>query len=116
MPIKASPNKLFIIDKSLTLDGSVSFNGELIVKGIIKGRLKGDHITIAETGQIAAETHVANIVISGAFRGNLTVQHKLMLMSGGSCSGTVTCRDLEMEAGSILEGDIRCNPSRINSK
>ncbi len=110
MPVKASSNKLSIIDKNLTLDGSVSFSGELIVEGTIKGRLEGDHIIIAEAGLIDAEAHVANITISGVFNGNLTVNNKLMLMSGGSCSGTISCRDLEMEAGSILNGDIQSNP------
>ena len=110
MPVKESPKKLSIIDKSLTLDGSVSFSGELIVEGTIKGRLEGDHIIVAESGQINAETQVANITISGVFNGALTVKNKLVLMSGGNCSGTITCRDLEMEAGSILNGDIRCGP------
>jgi len=109
MPIKTSPNKLSIIDKSLTLDGSVSFSGELIVEGAIKGRLEGDQVIIAEGGQVDAETHVVNMTISGVFNGELTVKNKLLLMSGGKCRGTITCRDLEMEAGSILDGEIRCS-------
>jgi len=110
MPLRTSPQKLSIIEKSLTLDGSVSFSGELIVEGTIKGSLKGDHVIVAEAGMINAETHVSNMTISGVFRGSLTVTHKLLLLSGGSCSGTITCGDLEMEAGSILNGDIRCSP------
>ena len=109
MPIKTLPNKLSIIEKCLTLDGSVSFRGELIVEGTIKGRLEGDHVTVAEAGQIRAETHVADMKISGVFNGKLTVKNKLTLRSGGKCSGTIICRDLEMEAGSILDGDIRFN-------
>jgi cytoskeletal protein CcmA (bactofilin family) len=108
--MKTSPNKLSIIDKSLTLDGSVSFRGELIVEGTIKGRLEGDHVIVAEAGQIRAETHVADMTISGVFNGRLTVQNKLTLRSGGKCSGTIICRDLEMEAGSFLEGEIQCDP------
>ena len=110
MPIKVSSNKLSLVDKNLTLDGSVSFSGDLIVEGTIKGRLKGDHIIIAEAGLIDAEAHVANITISGVFKGSLTVNNKLMLMSGGSCSGKISCRDLEMEPGSILDGEIQCSP------
>ena len=97
-----------MIEKSLTLDGSVSFSGELIVEGTIQGRLEGDHVIIAEGGRIQAETTVANMTISGVFNGKLTVKNKLKLVSGASCSGTIACRDLEMEAGSILDGDIRC--------
>ncbi len=110
MSVKPSLNRLSIIDKSLTLDGSVSFSGELIVEGTIKGSMRGEHIIIAESGQIKAETQARNITISGVFEGSLTVKDKLILRSGGRCSGTVTCRDLEMEAGSILDGEIQCGP------
>ncbi len=109
MSIKVSPNKLSTIDKSLTLDGSVSFRGQLIVAGTIKGRLKGDHIIIAETGKVDAETNVVNMTISGVFQGSLAVKNKLNLLPGGSCSGTITYRDLEMDAGSCLNGEIRCS-------
>jgi len=110
MQVNKSPHKLSRIDKSLTLDGSVSFSGELILEGTITGRLEGDHIIVAESGQINAETHVANITISGVFKGALSVRKKLVLLSGGRCSGRITCRELEMEAGSLLNGEIRCAP------
>ena len=43
-----SQKKLSIVEKGLTIDGSVSFKGQLIVKGTIKGTLVGDHVVIEE--------------------------------------------------------------------
>ena len=111
MPMNVPLKRLSTIDQSLILDGSISYSGELIVEGTIKGLLKGEHIIVAESGQVFAETHVSDMTISGIFNGSLTVTNKLVLLSGGRCSGRIICRELEMEAGSLLNGEIQCSPT-----
>jgi len=100
--------KLSIIEKGLTIDGSVSFNGQLIINGTVKGSLESDHIVITEVGVVEAETRTSFITIGGIFRGRLTVAGKLVLLSTGTCSGTVTCQDMELEPGGRLNGEISC--------
>ncbi|TES88594.1 MAG: polymer-forming cytoskeletal protein, partial [Desulfobacteraceae bacterium] len=39
-----------VIDKELTVDGTVSTNGRLIIKGVVKGTLIGENVVIAEEG------------------------------------------------------------------
>ena len=100
--------KLFIIEKGLTIDGSVSFKGQLIINGTVKGTLVGDHIAISEEGVVAAETRASFITIGGVFRGRLKVSGKVVLLSTGICSGIIECQDMELEPGGVLNGEISC--------
>ncbi len=100
-----------VIEKGLTVDGSVSFKGQLTINGAVKGTLVGDHIVITEEGVVTAETRASFITIGGTFKGRLTVSGKLVLLSTGTCSGIIECQDLEMEPGGVLNGEISCGPA-----
>jgi cytoskeletal protein CcmA (bactofilin family) len=102
-----------IVEKGLTIDGEVSFTGQLTVMGTVKGSLVGEHIVIAEEGVVVAETKATFITIAGTFRGRLTVAGQLLVLSTGNCSGIIECQDLQMEAGGVLNGNINCPPSGL---
>ncbi len=102
--------KLSIVEKGLTIDGSVSFKGQLIINGTVKGTLVGDHIVITEEGVVEAETRASFITIGGIFRGRLTLSGKLVILSTGTCSGNIVCREMELEPGGVLNGEISCGP------
>jgi len=97
-----------MVEKGLTIDGSVSFKGQLIVKGAIKGTLTGEHVVIEEGGVVAADTRAAFFTIGGTFNGKLTVSGKLVLLSTGNCSGIIECQEVEMEPGAVLNGEVNC--------
>lgn len=97
-----------IIDKELTVEGAVSFKGQLIVKGTVKGNLYGDTVVIAEEGSVEAQTRVANITIGGTFDGELDVTQKLTILATGKCSGKITCKTFEVETGGILNAEVSC--------
>ena len=78
-----------IIDRELTVEGTVSFKGQLIVKGAGKGNLHGDTVVIAEEGSVEARATVANITIGGTFSGELESSEKLTILATGKCSGKV---------------------------
>ena len=99
-----------IVEKGLTIDGEVSFTGQLTVMGTVKGSLVGEHIVIAEEGVVVADTRASYITIGGTFEGRLTVSGKMVLLSTGNCSGIIECQEIEMEAGGILNGEICCRP------
>ena len=101
--------KLSIVEKGLTIEGSVSFKGRIFINGTVKGTLVGDHIVVTEEGVVEAETRASFITIGGIFRGRLTVSEKLVLLSTGNCSGIIECREVEMEPGAVLNGEINCS-------
>ena len=104
-----------IIDSGLTVDGTISCQGELIVKGTLKGQLDGETVVIAEEGAVYAETKVKRITIGGTFEGNLKVAEDLTILATGKCSGKVACQDMTFEAGGVLNADVTCVASGRSS-
>ena len=103
----ASKTKKFsIIDHGLTVEGTVAGQGQLVVKGTIKGRLEGDEVVVAEEGAVQAETVAKRITIGGRFEGQLEATQILTILSTGSCSGEVTCKELVVEAGGALNAKV----------
>ncbi|MGB5993435.1 MAG: polymer-forming cytoskeletal protein [Desulfobacterales bacterium] len=97
-----------IIDKELTIDGTVSTTGRLIVKGILKGTIIGKNVVIAEEGSVYANAKVASMTIGGTFEGEIRALKKLILLSTGKCTGKVVCKDLVIETGGILNAQVTC--------
>jgi len=109
--LKHPQNKLSIVEKGLTIEGSVSFKGQLIINGAVKGSLVGDHIVITEEGVVEAETQASFVTVGGIFRGRLTISGKLVILTTGNCSGNIVCREMELEPGGVLNGEISCGPA-----
>ncbi|MBI9086744.1 MAG: polymer-forming cytoskeletal protein [Desulfobacterales bacterium] len=102
-------NKDFsIIDKNLTVDGTLHTTGRLIIKGTVKGSLVGESVIIAEEGSVYADTRVASMTIGGTFEGEIQASRELVILSTGKCSGKVVCKDFVVEAGGILNAEVSC--------
>lgn len=97
-----------IIDKELTIDGTVSTNGRIIVKGILKGTVLGNNVVIAEEGSVYANAKVASMTISGTFEGEVRALKELILLSTGKCTGKVICKNLVIKTGAILNAQVTC--------
>ena len=108
MSLKRSRKKRSVVEKGLTLDGNVTFQGQLVVNGTVKGQLSCDDLVIAQGGRVMAETRASTITIGGVFQGNLNLTGQLLLLSTGKCSGTIKCRDMALEPGGALNGNIVC--------
>jgi len=104
--VKNISEDLSIIDKELTVDGTVSTSGRLIVKGILKGTVIGNNVVIAEEGSVYANAKVASMTIGGTFEGEIRALKKLILLSTGKCAGKVVCKDLVVEIGAILNAQV----------
>lgn len=97
-----------IIDKELTVDGTVSSKGQLVIKGVVKGTLIGETVIIAADGAVFADTKVSSMTIGGRFEGDIRASKELIILSTGNCSGKIVCKDFVVEAGGILNGHVTC--------
>jgi cytoskeletal protein CcmA (bactofilin family) len=97
-----------IIDKELTIDGTVSTNGRLIIKGVVKGTLVGKDVVIAEEGAVYADAQVESVTIAGIFEGQIRASKELIILSTGSCKGEIVCKDFSVETGGILNAQVTC--------
>ena len=106
--MKDQSKRMSIIDRELTVEGTVSFKGQLIVKGAVNGNLYGDNVIIAEEGVVRAQASVSQITIGGTFEGELNASDKLTILSTGKCSGKITCKTFAVESGGILNAAVNC--------
>jgi cytoskeletal protein CcmA (bactofilin family) len=101
-------NKFSIIDKGMTVEGSVVGQGNLVVKGTVKGSLSGESVVISEEGSVAAEAKAHTLTIGGSFDGRAETSGQLLILSTGRCSGEIVCADLVVEAGGRLDARVTC--------
>jgi len=97
-----------IIDKELTIDGTVSTRGRLIIKGVVKGTIIGENVVIAEEGSVYADTKVASMTIGGTFEGEIRASKELILLSTGKCTGKIVCKNLVIETGAVMNAQVTC--------
>lgn len=101
-----------IIDKELTVDGTISSKGKLVIKGIVKGTLIGETVIIAEEGKVFADTKASSMTIGGTFEGEIRASKELVILATGNCSGKVVCKDFVVEAGGVLNAQVNCITSQ----
>lgn len=107
--MKNNGNTFSIIDKGMTVDGSVVGKGNLVVKGLVKGTLTGDSVVISEAGQVTADTKARTMTVGGSFEGRVETSGQLVILASGRCAGEIVCGDLVVEAGGRLDARVTCN-------
>ncbi|MBL4772363.1 MAG: polymer-forming cytoskeletal protein [Alcanivoracaceae bacterium] len=106
-----SPSKLdTLLGKNSHIKGDISFNGVLHLDGKINGSLIGsqndDILTISETGLVEGKIEVANIIVNGTVKGDIIASGKIEVASKANIEGNVYYRNIEMEAGSKINGQL----------
>jgi cytoskeletal protein CcmA (bactofilin family) len=110
--VKNESQGFSIIDKELTVDGTISTKGRLIVKGVAKGTVVAQHVVIAEEGAVYANAKVGSMTVGGIFEGEVRALKELIVLSNGSCKGKIVCKDLVVETGGILNAHVTCITAR----
>ena len=105
-----------VIGKGINLSGEIDSCDHLIVEGTVEAALKGaDLMDIAETGAYFGTVEIEEAVIAGRFEGDLVVNGRLTIRSTGIVMGTVSYKEIEIEAGSTVEGSIAPIGSTVSS-
>lgn len=99
-----------LLSQQTVIKGDINFNGVLHLEGKINGSLKGaendDTLTISETGKVEGKIEVGNIVISGTVNGDIVSSGKIEVASSANIEGNIYYRNIEMEAGSKINGQL----------
>jgi len=106
--VAVKTKNLSIIDNDLRVEGELSSEGKLVIKGIVKGTITGESLIIAEEGQVYSDMEVNDVTIGGVYEGKIKAKGKVVILSSGKCTGTVTCNDLIVESGGIINAEIIC--------
>ena len=107
----ATPSKLdTLLGQNTNINGDVAFKGVLHLDGKVTGSLIGeqtdDVLTISETGIVEGKIEVANLIVNGTVKGDITATGKIEVASKANIEGNVYYQNIEMETGSKINGQL----------
>lgn len=93
------------IGRGITLSGEIEACDHLLVEGTVEAALKGASVLdIAESGMFYGTVEIDEATVAGRFEGDITVHGRLLVKSTGVITGTIAYKELEVEAGAIIDG------------
>jgi cytoskeletal protein CcmA (bactofilin family) len=104
----STESKMLIVGRDITLSGEISACDRLVVEGRVEAKLTDcREIEIASTGAFAGAANIDIADVSGSFDGTLTAREYLIIRATGRVTGTVRYRQLEVERGGQICGDVQ---------
>jgi len=101
------PVQKLVIPSKVTISGEIRDAEELTIEGRVEAEITGSRtLEIAASGSFHGTAEVEVADIKGSMEGNLTVTRQLMIRSSGRVVGRVRYRDLYIEAGGRLAGQV----------
>lgn len=114
---ESSTDRRLVIGQGITMSGEIESCDHLLVEGTIEAALKGAKVLeISETGTFRGTVEIKNATIAGRFEGDLTVDGRLVLKAGGVITGSISYRELQIEAGAIIDGRLTPLRGQIQSE
>ncbi len=99
---------LSIINENVSIEGNIlGKESNLLIRGNVKGDIKAKKITIAKEGKVFADIETETILINGQFEGSIKADNLFKILSEGSCSGKVICRQISIEEGGVVNSEVR---------
>lgn len=112
VPAKGAPGADPTSEGSLIVGDGICVKGEidscntLVVEGKVEASLEAVVLTIRKGGLYNGKAVVKSASIDGRFDGDLTVDGLLTIEAGGRVSGTLRYREIKINEGGRLSGDI----------
>ncbi len=103
----ARPSKGLLISRGITIVGSLSMQGEVVIEGTVDGEVRCTRVQISERGVVDGLIVADRVVVLGEFVGAIYAKEILL---GAACAveGHIFHRKLVLEEGCYFEGKSRC--------
>ena len=96
-----------VIGQGITIEGEVTATDEVVVAGVIKGKLTAEgQVTIEPDGVVEADIAGRNVSIGGSVTGNVTAGERVDLLGGGRLVGDVKAARLTIADGASFKGNV----------
>jgi cytoskeletal protein CcmA (bactofilin family) len=110
-----------LIAEGVEITGDVVFTGGMRVDGRIEGDVIGRKpegksptlLVLSAKGRIEGTIRCGDAVINGTVTGDLDVEHRLELQSDARVCGTIRYRQLQMDVGAGVEGQLLRVEARV---
>jgi len=115
-PVTQGESKKLIVGREIRLNGEITSCEHLVVEGSVEAMLAdGKMVDIAESGTFRGSVECETAQIRGRFDGDLTCNERLVVHSTGRVVGKVRYRQLEVERGGEISGDMQTIQSSSQS-
>lgn len=109
-----------LVGQKTEFKGDLEFSGGLRVDGKVNGNIaatdKGNStLVLSELGEVQGNIMVPHVIINGIVKGNVTSMGKVELQAKAQITGDVHYRAIEMELGSVVNGNLVCEPEKANT-
>lgn len=104
---KAEAERRLVIGQGISMSGQIESCDYLLVEGTIEAALKGaKFLEVSESGNFYGTVEIDEATIAGRFEGDLTVNGRLTVKSGGIIMGSISYKELAIEAGALIDGKL----------
>lgn len=94
-----------VISAGTVFRGKVDSDGVLEIKGRVDGDIRHKGLLIiGRTGRCHGEVQAADMLVAGAVHGDAQVNGKVEILAGGLLAGDVRCARLQVHTGGVLRG------------
>lgn len=95
------------IGPGITIEGEVTSDDEVVVGGVLRGKLQVDGpVTIESDGVVEADIGAQSVSIGGAVTGNVVASERVDLLAGGRLIGDVKAARLTIADGASFKGNV----------
>ena len=96
-----------VIGQGITIEGEVTATDEVVVAGVIRGKLTAEGpVTIEPEGVVEADIGARSVSIGGSVTGNVTAAERVDLLGGGKLIGDVKAARLTIADGASFKGNV----------
>ena len=96
-----------VIGPGLTIEGEVFADDEVVVQGIIRGKLTSQNAVLVEAGAtLEADVSAVSVQVGGNVTGDITASERVDLQSGGRLVGNVKASRFTIADGALFKGAV----------
>ncbi len=106
-PSAAPGARMLIVGRNIVITGEIQSCDCLVVEGTVKANVTCNELRIAKGGLFLGSASVANADVVGRFEGELQISERLLLRASGKIAAKLRYRQIEIELGGQISGDIR---------
>jgi cytoskeletal protein CcmA (bactofilin family) len=115
---RTNPGQSTLIGASIKIKGQISGNEDLIVDGLVEGKieLKNHHLIVGPAGRVKADVSARRVTLRGEIRGNVKGHEMVHIDKTGKMIGDLVTPKIIVEEGAVFTGGIQMGDTQTAEK
>ena len=96
-----------VIGGSIVIDGEISGEEDLVIRGTVKGRVVlRENLIVEDSGVVEADIETQTVTVSGQVTGNIQAGERVEISSGGRMVGDIKSPRILIADGAVFKGNV----------